>query len=449
MLPGGKSVLYTSYRRLPVAPSKRQLEDNVFLVVQPLPGGTTTVVHRGGYYGRYVPSGHLLYVHDDTLFAVPFDNTRREKTGPPVPVLKHVYGNVGVGAEYAFSSSGTLLYYPGGTSNGRFMFWMNRDGKTRPLRSTAASWANVLFSPDGRRLTFQSADGDAKPDVWVYDWSRDFASRLTSDPSSDIEPVWTPDGRRIVFASNRGDKMTFNLYWQRADGAGDATGLTSDNDNQSPSSWHPSGRFLAFTRRHSDEFNAPVDRSGSGSQSWASQYDRRPNSDVMVLPIDGNEQSGWKPGTATAFLNTPFNESQPMFSPDGRWIAYMADETGRNEVYVRPFPGPGGKWQISIDGGEQPTWSRSKNELFYINDNNRLVVASYSAAAASFRAEKPRLLTDAYTQPSGGNRLYDVHPDGERLVVKFTTAPYTPTANDRIIFISNFFDELRRLAPVK
>src|SRR5262249_27986342 len=154
--------------------------------------------------------------------------------------------------------------------------------------------------------------------------------------AEDRNPVWTPNGKRIVFSSSRGDKPTANLYWQRADGTGEAQRLTDSNNLQYAASWDPNGKFLAF---------AESKESGA---------------DLMILPVEGDETSGWKPGKPTVFLSGPFNKSSPMFSPDGRWLAYVSSESGQNEVYVRPFPGPGGKWQISTGGGSYPTWSRTK-----------------------------------------------------------------------------------------
>jgi Tol biopolymer transport system component len=188
------------------------------------------------------------------------------------------------------------------------------------LRPAADVWSNPHFSPDGRRLAIDVFDKGN--DVWVYDWMRDTASRLTFDASDDTKPVWTPDGERIAFRSLR-DKAG-NLYWQRADGTGEAQRLTESKYPQFPASWHPSGKFLAFYEQHPQN-----------------QFD------LLILPVDGNEASGWKPGKPEVFLSTPLGEQEPMFSPDGKWIAYYSNETGRNEVYVRPFPGGVGKWQIS------------------------------------------------------------------------------------------------------
>ena len=394
-------------------------------MVQALPTGTRTVVQRGGYHGRYLPSGHLVYLHDGTLFAAPFDLDRLAVTGPPVPALEGVTSNANTGgAQFAVSASGTLVYLPGqSTSTGFPIHWMDHEGKTTPLRATPANWFNPVFAPDGRRLAVDILDGNGR-DVWVYEWARDTLTRLTFDPTDDRKPVWTPDGRRIVFASTRADKSTTNLYWQRADGTGDAQRLTESKNQQFPASWHPSGKFLAF-----EEINPQT------------------GYDLMILPMEGDEASGWKPGKPTVFLNSPFAEREPMFSPDGRWLAYVSNETGRNEVYVRPFPGPGGKWQISIAGGDYPTWSRAKRELFYGAPNGQIMIASYAVEGDSFRAEKPRLWSDGRFVARGLNRMFDLHPDGTRFALAASAQAAGGAKQDKVVFFFNFFDELRRVAP--
>jgi len=420
VLPGGKAVLYTSYLRPGTS------SDNTALVVQPLPTGARKIVQRGGYYGRYAPSGHLLYVRDGTLLAASFDVDRLETAGAPVPVAQSVTGIAPGGAEYAFSSNGELVYLPGrffDADEPKPIFWMDRDGKTSLLRSFDANWVNVRFAGDGRRLALEMWSGDRQPDVWVYEWARDTLSRLTFDPGPDVTPVWTPNGDRIVFASKRGADSAFNLYWQRADGGGDATRLTTSRNNQLPGSWDPSGKFLAFTER-----------------------DSQMNSDLLILPIEGDELSGWKAGTPTVFLRTQSNESEPMFSPDGRWISYVSNETGRDEVYVRPFRSSGSQWHVSSGGGKWPMWSHATRELFYVDDHAQLMVASYDTAGNVFRTEKPRPWTSSSIAARNGPRSFDLHPDGKRFVID-RSLHQVGREIPNVVLVFNFFDELRRLAP--
>ena len=422
ILPGGKAVLFMSHNAI------GNYED-ADLVVQPLPAGPRKVIVHGGYNGRYVSSGHILYLHGGTLFAAPFDLNRLELTGPPVPVVEGVASGPGGGAQFALSSNGTLVYEPGTSSNvERDIYWMDRNGKTTMLRPTQADWSDIAFAPDGRRLAVDILD-TTRAHVWVYEWARDTFSRLTLGADIDYKPVWTPDSRRIVFASQRDGG--FNLYWQPADGTGNVQRLTTSKNNQYPASWHPAGKLLAFSELRPQT-------------SW----------DLMILPIEGDEASGWKPGEPRAVLSTGSVEGEPMFSPDGRWLAYSSDKTGRPEVYVRPFPGPGGEWQISANGGNIPTWSRSRRELFYTtsgNSDNRIMVSEYTVDGDAFRADKSRLWSDApyRLRPRGFPffRSFDLHPDGQRFALAKTPGIGTQAKVDKVVLIFNFFDELRRVAP--
>jgi serine/threonine-protein kinase len=420
-LAGGRAVLYTAHRRV------GDFEE-ANIVVQPLPSGPRKVVQQGGYHGRYVASGHLVYVHEGALFAAPFDLGRLERTGQPVPVLQGVTAAAGfAGAQFAFSDRGTLVFLPGRSVGADMSIqWMDGEGQLRPLPAAPKRYRNMRFSPDGRRLAMDVQEG-RQLDVWVYAWERDTLSRLTFDSATDQWPVWSPDGRRIAFSSDRGDKATQNLYWQDADGTGDAERLTESKHGQWPMSWHPSGKFLAYTEQHAQT-----------------------SQDLMILPLEGDNSSSLRPGKPVAFLNSPAAEGHAVFSPDGRWLAYMSNEGGGPEVYVRPFPGPGGKWQISTTSGRHPVWSRTANELFYQNVDGSIWVATYLVEEGSFRAEKPREWAPERPLPlHPAFRSFDLHPDGKRFAVLRTPAEEAAARRDHVVFILNVFDELRRLAPPK
>jgi Tol biopolymer transport system component len=417
VLPGGAALLYASH-------TSRMNWDDATLVVQRLPAGERKIVQRGGSYGRYLASGHIVYLHDARIFAVPFDLERLEVTGPPFLALDGVASNPNGGsAQFAASETGTFVYlnHPVGSApmGGAPIQWMDRGGKRTPLRATPTNWGNPHFSPDGTRLAVEINDGKQLA-VWVYEWAHDRASQLTLNPAQNQKPVWTPDGRRIVFWSNRDVQQ--NLYWQRVDGTGDAQRLTNSPHPQSPASWHPGGKILAFQET----------RPQTGA-------------DLMVVAIEGDELTGWKPGTPTSFLSTAAIEREPMFSPDGKWLAYQANDTGQFEIYVRPFPGPGGMWRISTAGGITPTWSRTRRELLYRSPENQLMVAAYTATGDSFRAEKPRLWAEGYIGPQTGQRSFDLHPDGERVAVAPELGSFD-RPQDRLVFILNFFEELPRMA---
>jgi len=344
-----------------------------------------------------------------------------------VPVLEGVNGNTGTGgAQFAVSAAnGTLAYASGPAGGGeRPIMWMDRDGKTAFLRATASSWSNPQFSPDGTRLALDITEG-SQVDVSVYEWARDTLTHLTFDPANDFKPVWTPDGRRIAFASRRGNDRATNLYWQRADGSGAAQRLTDSNLTQQPGSWHPNGKLLAFTEQNPQT-----------------------NADLMILPVEGDEASGWKPGKPRVFLSTPANEQEPVFSPDGRWLAYYSNEGGQqNEVFVTPFPGPGGKWRVSSGGGLYPMWSRTRRELFYEGANSQIFVAPYTVAGDSFRADKPRVWSPGQWLGRPRGRAIDIHPDGDRFEVAAVPDAFAAGKNDKVVLIFNFADTLRRPTP--
>ncbi len=413
ILPGGEAVLFTAYR------TGTNFED-ANLMAQRLPSGPRKIVLRGGFHGRFLPSGHLVYMHEGMLFAAPFNLERLETTGPPAPALEGVTTTAGGVAQFAFSSRGTLVFVPRLNEQAVPIQWMNAGGNLTPLRAEVANYGNIRFSPDGRRLAIHILQG-AQEDVWVYELMRDTLPRLTFDVGADNYPVWTPNGQRIAFASTRADKSIQNLYWQQADGTGDAERLTESPNPQFPTSWHPSGKLLAFTELHPQTL-----------------------SDIMILPLEGDEVSGWKPGKPSVFLSTPFREWLAAFSPDGRWLAYQSNESGTFEVYVRPFPGPGGKVQVSTGGGQVPVWSRNGKELFYWS-GEQIWVASYAVQGDSFRAEKPRAWSPGRV-PGGAFTGFDLHPDGKRFAV-VKAAEETEARVDKVVFITNFFDELRRIAP--
>jgi eukaryotic-like serine/threonine-protein kinase len=168
----------------------------------------------------------------------------------------------------------------------------------------------------------------------------------------------------------------------------------------------------------------------------------------MILPFEVNEKSGWKPGEPKAFVNSAFSELEPAFSPDGRWLAYQSNESGNYEVYVRPFPGPGGKWQISTSGGNYPKWSRNGKELFYRIVDSKIMALTYSASGDSFHAEKPQLWSPGqFTERGLGSPNFDLHPDGKRFAVLKAPGTEQAAAVNKVSFIFNFFDELRRKLP--
>ena len=423
-LPGGKAVLYTEHTGITGF-------DGANIVVASVPeaapakAGPSRVVVPGAYYGRYLPSGHLIYISQGTLFAAPFDPERLETTGPAVPAIEGLLSSPSSGsAQVAFSSEGTLAYVPGAmSSEANPIDWLTREGKVSVLRGTKAEWEQPRFSPDGQKLAL-TIDNAKQRDIWVYDVSRDTLTQLTFDPGNDSHPVWTPDGKRIVFASDRAKIGIRNLYWVNADGTGEMTRLSESPDDQRPSSWHPSGKFLAFVAAHGKTL------------------------DLWILPMIGDAAHGFSPGSPTTFPATTSSAFAPMFSPDGRFIAYSSYEAdgGLADVYVRPFPGPGGKWRVSAEGGSWPLWSRTAPELLFVN-LYKVMFAPFEVKGDSFVADKPRLWSPPSIRDAGNSSSYDLHPDGKRIAAAVVRDQ--DVVQDHVVLMTNFFDYLRKIAPVK
>ena len=358
---------------------------------------------------------------EGTLLAVPFDLGQLEVTGTAVPLLDNVSMNTGRGsAQVGFSQTGTLVYLTRErATDAESIFWMDREGKIDPLLSTPQDYSRLRFSPDGRRLAVNFSDGKNR-DIWVYDLEREALSRLTFNEGTDRAPVWTPDGRCVTFRSAR-EGGAGNIYWKRADGTGDAERLTEGSNLQVPNSWSPDGKVLAFFEQ-------------STETGW----------DLWTLPMEKDGVGDLKPGKPVSFLLTPFNEMWPAFSPDGRWIAHNSSESGTYEVYLRPFPGPGGKWQISTTGELMPTWSPNGRELFYRTTENRIMVVTYSVEGDSFRAGRPRLWSEGQFTDRGLNQNFALHPDGKRFAVLKAPEDSEQTGPTHVNLILNWFDEVRR-----
>jgi serine/threonine protein kinase/Tol biopolymer transport system component len=415
-LPGGKAVLFVSN-------TTTGNYEGASIEVQSLTTGKRKTLQRGAYFGHYLPSGHLIYMRQGILFAAPLDLDRLELYGTPVPVLEDVpSGDVSGTAHFHFSQTGTVVYRSSeGAIEGRSISWLESSGKTVPLGLNPGKYSSPRLAPDGRRLAV-TVLSNGKIDLWIYDLDRESMTRLTFAPGDNYSPVWTPDGKRIAFCS-RGA----GISWIRADGAGEAQRLTEGSNVQVPASFSPDGKWLAFTDQ------------GIGT-----------GLDIWTLPIEFSNTDNPKPGKPAPFLRTPVTEMNPVFSPDGRWLAYTSTESGTPEVYVRPFPGPGGKWQISSGGGMYPMWSPKAHDLFYRTADNRIMVATYTAPGDSFLAGKRRLWTEIRVIDSGPLPSFDLAPDGKRFAILMPAdAMGEQKPSTQLTFLLNFFDELRRRVPVR
>jgi serine/threonine-protein kinase len=418
VLPGGESVLFTA------TPSDVDSENAVLAVVS-LKTGQTKIVHQGGYYGRYVPSGHLVYVHQGALYGVRFDLKQLETRGTPIALVEDVAANSTTGGgQYAVSGaasgSGTLAYVEGksGVRNWQIA-WLNASGKMESLISTPGLYTLHRFSPDGRKLAFAAASG-----IFVHDVEHDTTNQITFNMG--ITPIWAPDGKHIVFRSDTMGGPALGISWIRSDGAGEAQLLLPQSENnRSPWSFTPDGRTMAY---HENTAQAGFD--------------------IWTVPLDISDPDHPKAGKPELFLATPHDELVPRFSPDGRWIAYRSAETGRSEIFVRPFPASrAGKWQISEGGGIYGIWSQDGRQLFYETEDNRIIVMDYTVDGDSFVPGKRRIW---YEKPVfyPGNSNLDLSPDGKRFAV--LTMPDElahPQGSVHVTFLLNFFDELRRRMP--
>ncbi|MFH1111237.1 MAG: protein kinase [Planctomycetota bacterium] len=413
-LPDGKAVIFTNNDAL------ANSYDEAVIDVFSLDTKQHRTLYRGGSYGRYVPSGHLVFVHQGTLFAGPFDLDRLELTGSPTPVLERVY-EVQVGAAgYDFSQTGTLVYRREGPRRSWTLVWVDRQGTITTLVDTPRDYAFPALAPDGKRLAvvvISIENKENRSDVWVYDIERATMTRLTSDSGGEWFPVWTPDGLRVAYAAGK-DWATLDILWKPADGAGEAERLTDNPSNQWPLSWSPDGKVLTF-------------------MAWADET----QSDIWFLRLEGDR----KP---EVFLQTPSSENWARFSPDGRWLAYNSSESGKFEIFVRPFPTGDRKWQISNGASSSARWSPDGKELFYLQDKAMMVVA-VSAEGSSFSADKPRKLFEFQSPMNTSGWSFDVAPDGQRFVMLKPAEEEKDADRTHLTFVFNWFEELKAKVPTK
>ncbi len=411
VLPGSKAVLFTAHTATGV------YNDATVEVFSP-GSDERKVLVRGGFHGQYLPSGHLVYLRDSTLFAAPFDLKRLAVTGPAVQILEDVSSNSTSGGDFSFSQNGIFVYLSGKPAGLASLGWIDSAGKRQALFSPPRLSFTPRFSPDGKRLAF-SMNGGQQDDIWVKDLDRGSPTRLTFRSGSNRCPVWTPDGQYVVFRSN--DPKTPGLYRVRADGSGEPQRLTDGQKEETPYSFSPDGKFLAYHRA-----------TGTGHPA------------ALIAPIEGDEAHP-KLGKPEPLSTLPVGNTSPAFSPDGRWIAFSSDESGTPEIYVRRYPGQGRKWQVSMGGGRFPIWSRTKPELFFSKNDEGLMAASYTAKGDAFNSSTPRVWLTIRFRDDSAFPSFDLGADGKRIV---TFLPgddsEVPRPLNHVTFLLNFFDELRR-----
>ena len=399
-LPGSNAVLFAAYDRAQTT--------SVFLL-EPASGDRSLLVESGDT-PTYAPSGHLLYAHSGKLMAVAFDSRGLQPKGTAVPVLEGIQGRQwGLGDFYDLSDNGVLVHVPGlGGRPARRLIWLEPGGEPDPSSKNVERYIDPSLSPDGRRLAV-AVGGDGLQQLWTLDLMRDTLTRLTFlEESAAYAPIWTPDGRRITFSASN------EIFSVAVDGSEIPEALFQGGELYElvlPTSWTPDGVTLAYTKF-----------AGFRSDVWL--YD--PGTNPPTQP----------------FLATDADEGQAVFSPDGSWLAYTSNESGRHEVYVTAFPGPGGKSQISTNGGNQPRWARDGHELYYIERTSMMAVGIETRPV--FTPGRPREIFDRYWPLEGAVANYDVAPDGRFLIIEPNP---DEAAHQEIRIVVNWFPELKRLVP--
>jgi serine/threonine-protein kinase len=376
--------------------------------------GERRILVRGGHTGRYVPSGHLVYSQAGNALAVPFDPVRLEtRSDTPVAVVEGILETgAAIGAGYSPSEVGSFAYVPGEVYPPESrLVWIDRDGNTEPLAAPVRRYLTPALSPGGQQVAVSVVSN--RDEIWIYELNRGTLSLLTPEGSS-LYPLWTPDGRRVAYRAGREGRR--NIYWRAADGTGPEEPLTTGENMQTPESWSPDGNVLLYREQH------PI----TGSDAW-------------MITVDGDR--------ATPVLNTSANEGIRGLSPDGRWLAFQSDESGRLEVYVQAFTEPGRRIQVSIDGGAFPEWNRNGRELLYVAAGTMMSVAF--APGPTFAPNRPRELFDipaSVLRAFSGFRLPVLSaPDGQRFLAILPVEPERPATQINIIL--NWDHELKRLVP--
>jgi serine/threonine-protein kinase len=403
-LPGDRAVLFTASFPVP---------DGGDVKVFDLETGQASVVVQGASAGRYLASGHLVFLRAGDLWALPFDPVRRQSTGDPVLVEAGVRVEPGGATQMSLAADGTLAYIPELASGQRTLVWVDRTGAEEPLATPPRRYATARVSPDGARIALDVRD--QSNDIWIWDVTRQTLTRLTMYPGPDTDPIWMPGGQMIAFSSTRNGRQ--NLYRQSADVSAAAEAIGTAATGLRATAFSPDGAWLV-----------------------AQETTVRSGDNLHLRPL----VQGAAP---RPLLDTPAEELNGEVSPDGRWIAYQSDESGASEIYVRSFPDVDrGRWQVSSGGGRTPAWSPDGSELFYRALDRRLMAARVEPGPAWQNGPSKRIVGPGYFDFGGaGGRTFDVSPDGRRfLMIKEATAADTPAG---IVIVQNWGDELRRLLP--
>jgi Tol biopolymer transport system component len=421
-LPDGRRFLYLSQSRQ---------RDQWAVYAASIDSAERKEVLRTGFMAEFAPPNHLLFVRGDALFAQTLDLGRLELTGEPVLVAQSILGTVAGRPGVSVSENGVLVHTGSGAVAGRTLVWVDREGREEPLPVPPREYLYPRLSPDGTRVAVSASDEER--DIWLWDLQRSTLTRLTFEPGVDASPLWTPDGRGLVFSSNR-DGGPSNLYVQSADGTGSALRLTEDEYAASATGISADGARVVFHQLTPNQ-----------------QRDLR----MLILapraPGSASAPTGDDSGGVVTLLETRFDEGGGALSPDGRWLAYESNSSGRSEVYVRPFPNVGdGQWQISTGGGVQPLWARSGRELFYLSNDGALMAVSVTGDG-TWRAGTPTVVFKGGYYTGGVGvlpRQYDVSPDGQRFLMIKLNGGGSWAGVQNLVVVQNWLETLRVGIPL-
>lgn len=378
------------------------------------------ILDETGSHAHYVSTGHIVYMREDILMGMPFDLQKLEVTGSPEQVLDN---KIWFG-QFSVSSDGSLVYMPNlssGKRPERSLVLVDRKGNEKLLTDLKQRYRNPRFSPDGKYIAIDIIEKNRESidteNVWVFDMERSFFTQQTFE-TSNLDPIWTPDGKRLIFGSEEIDG-TSKVYWKQVNSTEEPE-LLLEGNYPWITSLSPDGKVMAF-------------------------YDRKDKTGLDIFTMDANDK------TITPIANSPAEELSPMFSPDGRFIAYGSNESGQREIYVQPYPPTGRKWQISNDGGTEPVWAPNGKELFY-RSGERMIAVSINTSP-EFKPGIPQKLFEGkyrlyFTQ--GFAPGYDIHPDGDKFVmVKEEEAEENTQTRVQINVVLNWFEELMQRVSIK
>jgi serine/threonine-protein kinase len=429
VLPGGGAVLFTL--------SRASARDAGGVFALNLATGKTQMVIPDAVAGRYMPTGHLVFLRGGDLWAVRFDPRQLQTSGEPVVVEQGIRVEGGGAVQFALADDGTLAYIPGAqTDSPRKLVWVDRAGKEEPLAAPERVYQHPRISPDGLKVAVDAVDQEG--DIWIWNLMGQTLTRLTFDREFEGSPVWWPDGGSLIFAS--GLAGATNIFRQAADGTGSMQRITEGETGKVPTAVAPGGTEILFR-------------------------DITPDTGVDLGRLRISPASPQAVNTPTPLVRTTFSERNAEVSPGGQWLAYESDESGRLEIYVRPFPDVnGGRWQVSTNGGRMPLWSRDGKELFYVSLDGvagalgdravetgaaTMMVSRVQAGPTWVAASPVQLFRANYVFATGANtRTFDIAPDGKRfLMIKDIETRSVTQAS--IVVVEHFDEELKRLVPTK